>query len=711
MKKDPAKKVLSVIIPVYNEEKFVLTLLDKVLHTKVPVSMEILIVNDGSTDRSGELCREWIRTHKDKTGHSLIYLEKPNGGKGSAVKTGIRYSTGDVVIIQDADLEYDPADYEKCIRPILHGECYVVYGSREKENRNRIFSSPFFFLGGLFLTWWIDLLYNADLTDEPTCYKTFSGPLLRSLDLKGDQFDWEPEVTAKLLRMGFTIKEVPVSYYPRKVFQGKKIHFSDGLAGFLTALFWRFASLGQQKKKCADVSAEIQQVLRGKKQADLLFLSLFVFAFLLRLGCALPGLLSPGQKPLMYVDSHPFLAMAGKGSLQEKPKFCTPYPSGFRIQKGKETLPAWERGFNDQTRAPLYVLWLSGLFAIHSGSLIPAVVAGCFLGALSCAVAFLTGNLAGSVRCGVLCGLLMALHPTAILYSALFLPDTLFLLTVSLQVWFFLRFVKNGFGLNLVAAVLFAGLGALIRPVNALWIFPCIGVLLFCKKVPVYLRVNYMLLSLLLFGAVLLPRMWSSYTHGLGFRIDSISSEALMKNTSRLESSLRKVPRYKVLQEYRDTLAKRFAAAPEKFSTLGSRLRERDKMMISKLLEHPWAALASHFNLRTLGPDLTGYFIRFQCHTPQSRKNAGLLLDTFNKIWLLIFLLGIVWYFLAQSTLTLWMKTLLFLALGVYYLLMPGSIAESRYLLPGLPFLCTASAFGLTCLYSLVREQKIQGSL
>ena len=122
MKKDPAKKVLSVIIPVYNEEKFVLTLLDKVLHTKVPVSMEILIVNDGSTDRSGELCQEWIRTHKDKTGHRLIYLEKPNGGKGSAVKTGIRYSTGDVVIIQDADLEYDPADYEKCIRPILHGE-------------------------------------------------------------------------------------------------------------------------------------------------------------------------------------------------------------------------------------------------------------------------------------------------------------------------------------------------------------------------------------------------------------------------------------------------------------------------------------------------------------------------------------------------------------------------------------------------------------
>ena len=139
MKIAQSKKVLSVIIPVYNEEEFVVALLDKVLHARVSVSMEILIVNDGSTDRSGELCQEWIRSHRDKTAHRLIYLEKSNGGKGSAVKAGIARSTGDVVIIQDADLEYDPADYEKCIRPILHGECHVVYGSREKENRNRIF--------------------------------------------------------------------------------------------------------------------------------------------------------------------------------------------------------------------------------------------------------------------------------------------------------------------------------------------------------------------------------------------------------------------------------------------------------------------------------------------------------------------------------------------------------------------------------------------
>jgi ABC-type multidrug transport system fused ATPase/permease subunit len=291
----------------------------------------------------------------------------------------------------------------------------------------------------------------------------------------------------------------------------------------------------------------------------------------------------------------------------------------------------------------------------------------------------------------------------------LFLPDTLFLLMVAMQVWFFLRFIRNGFGLNLVAAVVFAGLGALIRPVNALWIFPCIGVLFFCRKVPVYLRVNYMFIALLLFGAILLPRMWSSYAHGLGFRIDSISSEALMKNTSRLESSLRNIPRHKVLQQYRAALAERFAKDPEKFRTLGAGLRERDSMMFAKLLEHPAAALASHFNLRTLGPDLTGYFIRFQCSTLQSRKITGVVLDMFNKLWLLVLLLGIVWYFLAQSLLPFRMKMLLFLALGGYYMLMPGAVADSRYLLPALPFLCIASSFGLTYLYSLVREQKQQG--
>ena len=223
------QKILSVIIPVYNEEKTVVSLLDKVMHSGVTVSLELIIVNDGSTDSSPELIQNWIREQK-RNASNIVFLNKENGGKGSAVKAGIQASTGDVVIIQDADLEYDPHDYEACIRPILDGECKVVYGSREEENRNRLYSSPSFYLGGLLLTFWINLLYNANLTDEPTCYKTFDGPLIRSLPIEGDRFEWEPEVTAKLLRMGFEIREVPVSYYPRKITEGKKIKWKDGAA-------------------------------------------------------------------------------------------------------------------------------------------------------------------------------------------------------------------------------------------------------------------------------------------------------------------------------------------------------------------------------------------------------------------------------------------------------------------------------------------------
>ena len=181
-------KKLSVIIPVYNEEGTVTALLDKVVQAVISTSLEIIIVNDGSTDGSPALIEKWVQEHR-KSRAEILYLTKKNGGKGSAVKTGIKASTGDVVIIQDADLEYDPGDYEKCIRPILDGECRVVYGSREEENRNRLYSSPSFYLGGLLLTFWINLLYHSNLTDEPTCYKTFDGPLIRSMLIEGDKFE------------------------------------------------------------------------------------------------------------------------------------------------------------------------------------------------------------------------------------------------------------------------------------------------------------------------------------------------------------------------------------------------------------------------------------------------------------------------------------------------------------------------------------------
>jgi len=238
---------LSIIIPVFNEEVTVVDLLEKVKDCNLSIEKEIIIVNDGSTDSSGDLIKRWCNENLNST--TLKYIEKANGGKGDAVRCGIMESTGDIVIIQDADLEYDPNDYEACIGPICAKECDVVYGSRElMANAKRLHSSLSFFLGGLLLTGWMNLLYGAHLTDEPTCYKCFDGDLIRNLSFRGNKFDWEPEITAKLLRLDFEIREVPIAYFPRKVCDGKKIRWSDGVSALWTAFYWRFATIEPVKK-------------------------------------------------------------------------------------------------------------------------------------------------------------------------------------------------------------------------------------------------------------------------------------------------------------------------------------------------------------------------------------------------------------------------------------------------------------------------------
>ena len=234
---------LSVVIPVYNEEATLAELLERVASVPLPVTREILIVDDGSRDRSAEIARCFIESHPELECKLLL---RANGGKGAAVRDGIAASTGSVVIIQDADLEYDPNDFKCCIAPILAGDYAVVYGSRERQKGNA-FSDWRFYLGGLTVTWFINLLFGVLLTDEPTCYKTFNGDLIRNLSFDCDDFGWEPEVTCKLLRLGYHIAEVPISYAPRNFACGKKIRAKDGLKALLISLQWRFKSM---KKYC-----------------------------------------------------------------------------------------------------------------------------------------------------------------------------------------------------------------------------------------------------------------------------------------------------------------------------------------------------------------------------------------------------------------------------------------------------------------------------
>lgn len=222
---------LSVIIPCYNEASHITRVLDAVRAVDIP--KEIIVVDDGSTDATPDILR---RYETDDT--IIVHLSERNAGKGAAIRVGLSYVTGDIVIIQDADLEYDPAQYPVMIKPIIDGEADVVYGSRflgritGMRLANRIANRV--------LAWVANLLYHADITDEATCYKAFRADIIKSLPLKCTRFEFCPEVTARLRKRGIAIREVPIEYTARSVAQGKKIRWTDGLSAIWTLIKYRF---------------------------------------------------------------------------------------------------------------------------------------------------------------------------------------------------------------------------------------------------------------------------------------------------------------------------------------------------------------------------------------------------------------------------------------------------------------------------------------
>jgi glycosyltransferase involved in cell wall biosynthesis len=219
---------LSILIPVYNERATILDILARV--QAVPYEKEIIAVDDGSTDGTRELLAQ-------AQGVTVLYHDC-NRGKGAAIQTALAHATGDIVVIQDADLEYDPRDYKQLIEPIIEGRAKVVYGSRFLGPRMAMFF--WHMVANKALTLMTNILYDAILSDMETGYKAFRADVIKGMRLRSHRFDFEPEVTAKVLKRGIRIFEVPISYYGREYSEGKKIGVKDGFIAIWTLLKYRF---------------------------------------------------------------------------------------------------------------------------------------------------------------------------------------------------------------------------------------------------------------------------------------------------------------------------------------------------------------------------------------------------------------------------------------------------------------------------------------
>lgn len=232
---------LSVVIPVFNEARTIVKVIERV--KQVPLNKEIIVVDDGSTDETRSLLQMCVANEV-----KVLFHEK-NQGKGAAIRTALPHVTGDLVIIQDADLEYDPSEYPTLIAPILEGKADVVYGSRFLGGPHRVL---FFWhaVGNKIVTTLSNILTDLNLSDMETGYKVFRTEVLRKIEIETNRFGFEPEITAKVARMKCRVYEVPISYWGRDYSEGKKINWKDGLA----AIYWifRFNLLSRRFKRSPD---------------------------------------------------------------------------------------------------------------------------------------------------------------------------------------------------------------------------------------------------------------------------------------------------------------------------------------------------------------------------------------------------------------------------------------------------------------------------
>ncbi len=229
----PQYRSLSVIVPVYNERATVAEIIRRMRAVSIPLALDIIVVDDGSTDGTDKI----LATLQDSTVR-LISHDR-NRGKGAAIRTGLEQARGDLVLVQDADLEYDPDDWNRLLEPALRGRAEVVYGSRFTGERKNML--PLHWIGNRFISLVTNVLYSSTLSDVETCYKLISRDVLAGMKIEASRFEFEPEITAKILRRGYRIYEVPISYAGREFSEGKKITWRDGFTALWTLVRYRFS--------------------------------------------------------------------------------------------------------------------------------------------------------------------------------------------------------------------------------------------------------------------------------------------------------------------------------------------------------------------------------------------------------------------------------------------------------------------------------------
>jgi glycosyltransferase involved in cell wall biosynthesis len=229
---------VTILMPVYNEAKTIQEIIDRVKGVELHgLRKELIIVDDGSKDGTREYLQKLPSNDEQK-----IYFHAQNMGKGAALRTALHYATGDIILIQDADLEYDPAEYTELLQPILKGQADVVYGSRLSGGKVSRAFNYWHYVGNKFLTFLTNLLYNSTISDMETCYKVFRADVIKNIRINANRFDFEPEITAKILKRRHKLYEMPISYYGRDFTEGKKITWRDGFSAVWTLVKYRFVN-------------------------------------------------------------------------------------------------------------------------------------------------------------------------------------------------------------------------------------------------------------------------------------------------------------------------------------------------------------------------------------------------------------------------------------------------------------------------------------